>query len=114
MKKKAGRNDPCSCGSGKKYKKCCEAKHKYKKFDAKVLSSSAGVAGTIFNQSQSVSGLFNRKIQAITTTKAETRLKERASSESQASPNQESSVTEKTEEEDSSDKGEETENKDKE
>jgi hypothetical protein len=20
-----GRNDPCSCGSGKKYKKCCEA-----------------------------------------------------------------------------------------
>ena len=22
-KKKAGRNDPCPCGSGKKYKKCC-------------------------------------------------------------------------------------------
>ena len=21
-----GRNDPCSCGSGKKYKKCCAAK----------------------------------------------------------------------------------------
>lgn len=21
-----GRNDPCHCGSGKKYKKCCEAK----------------------------------------------------------------------------------------
>ena len=21
-----GRNDPCSCGSGKKFKKCCEAK----------------------------------------------------------------------------------------
>ncbi|MCF6203105.1 MAG: SEC-C domain-containing protein [Methylococcaceae bacterium] len=21
--KKLGRNDPCSCGSGKKYKKCC-------------------------------------------------------------------------------------------
>jgi hypothetical protein len=21
-----GRNDPCPCGSGKKYKKCCEAK----------------------------------------------------------------------------------------
>jgi SEC-C motif len=21
---KAGRNDPCPCGSGKKYKKCCE------------------------------------------------------------------------------------------
>ncbi len=23
---KAGRNDPCPCGSGKKYKKCCEGK----------------------------------------------------------------------------------------
>jgi preprotein translocase subunit SecA len=22
-KKKPGRNDPCPCGSGKKYKKCC-------------------------------------------------------------------------------------------
>ncbi|MCL2123660.1 MAG: SEC-C metal-binding domain-containing protein [Desulfovibrionaceae bacterium] len=22
---KLGRNDPCSCGSGKKYKKCCGA-----------------------------------------------------------------------------------------
>jgi len=24
-KKTAGRNDPCPCGSGKKYKKCCGA-----------------------------------------------------------------------------------------
>jgi len=23
---KPGRNDPCPCGSGKKYKKCCEAR----------------------------------------------------------------------------------------
>ena len=23
---KTGRNDPCPCGSGKKYKHCCEAK----------------------------------------------------------------------------------------
>lgn len=23
---KVGRNDPCPCGSGKKYKQCCEAK----------------------------------------------------------------------------------------
>ncbi len=23
---KVGRNDPCPCGSGKKYKKCCEQK----------------------------------------------------------------------------------------
>jgi hypothetical protein len=25
-----GRNDPCHCGSGKKYKKCCEAKDQTK------------------------------------------------------------------------------------
>ena len=25
-----GRNDPCPCGSGKKYKKCCEAKDQLK------------------------------------------------------------------------------------
>ena len=24
--KKIGRNEPCHCGSGKKYKKCCERK----------------------------------------------------------------------------------------
>ncbi len=24
--KKPGRNEPCTCGSGKKYKKCCERK----------------------------------------------------------------------------------------
>jgi len=24
--RKVGRNDPCPCGSGKKYKKCCQAK----------------------------------------------------------------------------------------
>lgn len=23
MSKRVGRNDPCTCGSGKKYKKCC-------------------------------------------------------------------------------------------
>lgn len=26
--KTPGRNDPCPCGSGKKYKKCCGAKEK--------------------------------------------------------------------------------------
>ena len=26
---KAGRNEACPCGSGKKYKKCCEAKQQH-------------------------------------------------------------------------------------
>lgn len=30
MTKKIGRNDPCPCGSGKKFKKCCYGKAKYR------------------------------------------------------------------------------------
>ena len=39
---KAGRNDPCPCGSGKKYKQCCLSKQPKglaRKFSAKVISS---------------------------------------------------------------------------
>jgi len=40
MDKKVGRNDPCPCGSGKKYKQCCfKQKGTKKKFTAKVISS---------------------------------------------------------------------------
>lgn len=42
MNEKIGRNDPCPCGSGKKYKQCCLIKSaggKPLKFRAKVLSS---------------------------------------------------------------------------
>ncbi len=36
---KIGRNDPCSCGSGKKFKKCCEAKAQKRSIgSAQVLS----------------------------------------------------------------------------
>ncbi|PJD97836.1 MAG: hypothetical protein CK425_01520 [Parachlamydia sp.] len=39
MDQKLGRNDPCSCGSGKKYKNCCLIKPAApKKFTAKWLS----------------------------------------------------------------------------
>ena len=39
MEQKVGRNDPCPCGSGKKYKKCCEERLKHKKFNAEWLSA---------------------------------------------------------------------------
>jgi hypothetical protein len=26
MRRRVGRNDPCPCGSGKKFKNCCQAK----------------------------------------------------------------------------------------
>jgi|LakMenE01Jun11ns_1017448.scaffolds.fasta_scaffold9867676_3 uncharacterized protein len=46
MNKKIGRNDPCPCGSGKKYKNCCLPKDKpsgKKKFSAKLLSAPKGI-----------------------------------------------------------------------
>lgn len=45
MAEKIGRNDPCPCGSGKKYKACCLLTQKpspsfgKRKFTAKVISS---------------------------------------------------------------------------
>jgi len=40
MSEKVGRNDPCPCGSGKKYKKCCELTTGSKrKLQATVISS---------------------------------------------------------------------------
>lgn len=46
MTEKIGRNDPCPCGSGKKYKACCLSKKQPsgtifggRKFKAKVLSA---------------------------------------------------------------------------
>ena len=46
MTKKVGRNDPCPCGSGKKYKKCCEERLGPKrKFQASVLSSRNSLEG---------------------------------------------------------------------
>lgn len=43
MNDKIGRNDPCPCGSGKKYKQCCMQKQSTpkgkKKFTAKLISS---------------------------------------------------------------------------
>ncbi|MDZ7807490.1 MAG: SEC-C metal-binding domain-containing protein [Gracilimonas sp.] len=41
MSEKLQRNDPCHCGSGKKYKNCCMEK------DSKKLSSKLGVIGLV-------------------------------------------------------------------
>ncbi|MBS0624199.1 MAG: SEC-C domain-containing protein [Verrucomicrobia bacterium] len=59
MNQKVGRNDPCPCGSGKKYKNCCmnkeEASKKVytstgkRKFKAKVIDSNLG-SQEIFSQ----------------------------------------------------------------
>ena len=52
MAEEPGRNDPCPCGSGKKYKKCCLAKKSAKRtLSATVLSGTAkGLSGLIMSQ----------------------------------------------------------------
>jgi hypothetical protein len=45
MNEKVGRNDPCPCGSGKKYKQCCLLKKGpggKRKISAKWLNAPAG------------------------------------------------------------------------
>ncbi|MCH9620847.1 MAG: hypothetical protein S4CHLAM20_02530 [Chlamydiia bacterium] len=42
MNEKCGRNDPCPCGSGKKYKKCCGKQKKLASRGASVISSGGG------------------------------------------------------------------------
>lgn len=54
---KVGRNDPCTCGSGKKFKKCCEMQStKTKKLHAEVISSGAQAASL----GSKVASLFSR------------------------------------------------------
>ena len=38
MSKKAGRNDLCPCGSGKKFKKCCDNKAQRNRFSAVMIA----------------------------------------------------------------------------
>jgi len=50
---KPGRNDPCPCGSGKKYKKCCENQGVAKKINATVISSGSESSDTTATRSLS-------------------------------------------------------------
>ena len=54
---KAGRNDPCPCGSGKKLKKCCE-QSRSKRFHAEVMQAHAAVSGS--QGAGKISSLFFR------------------------------------------------------
>ena len=42
MRRKPGRNDPCTCGSGKKYKKCCLERHEAERALARKASALDG------------------------------------------------------------------------
>ena len=56
---KVGRNDPCPCGSGKKFKKCCESKAQ-----KKSIGSAQILSGT-----NKMSSFFQRHVTPISTPK---------------------------------------------
>jgi hypothetical protein len=60
---KVGRNDPCTCGSGKKYKKCCELKQKHKKLSAEVVSTALPQTQAT-QETSKVSSLFFKRASA--------------------------------------------------
>jgi hypothetical protein len=62
---KTGRNDPCPCGSGKKYKKCCEEKIKHKKFQAQVLTQGLSLQPQNPEVTKTSSMFFQRAITQI-------------------------------------------------
>lgn len=50
MDKKIGRNDPCPCGSGKKYKQCCEKLGRVLKFKATLIGKTANAMPSLFQR----------------------------------------------------------------
>ncbi len=55
MSDKPKRNDPCPCGSGKKYKKCCGTTKKLNERSAKVMEG--GSVNSLLGRIQSSTGL---------------------------------------------------------
>jgi len=65
---KAGRNDPCPCGSGKKFKKCCERNMIKGKFLASKMQKSSSKMSSFFTQNVSQQTPFTLKGKNITVT----------------------------------------------
>jgi hypothetical protein len=59
MKKKIGRNDPCPCGSGKKFKKCCESTMLGGKFKAAQVDSTSS---TEIHKTAGLTSLFKASL----------------------------------------------------
>lgn len=63
---KTGRNDPCPCGSGKKFKKCCENKAAAKALSPERVSlkqppTSSGKVSSLFQKARNVTPSENKK-----------------------------------------------------
>lgn len=59
--KKVGRNDPCPCGSGKKFKKCCESKMLGGKFVATKIETTDALPQKMSN----LTGFFQTQVAKI-------------------------------------------------
>ncbi len=70
VKKKVGRNDPCPCGSNKKFKKCCEKNMIANKFLATKASAStsSGLTQLFHKRVEPPRPLSTRKITAMPAT----------------------------------------------
>ena len=74
--KKIGRNDPCHCGSGKKFKKCCESSMIGGRFVAtQILStpSTPSLSSPQMTISPKMTGLFHSRVAPIPQTSENTK-----------------------------------------
>lgn len=69
MTKQVGRNDPCPCGSGKKFKSCCWAKSQpgRKKISAKLLNGKVNLMERAFGSAISSPKPLNEVIKQTPT-----------------------------------------------
>lgn len=58
-----GRNSPCPCGSGKKFKKCCYKVSSVKKINATVLSTNNEQSSHFINQLDRTASIFKTQIE---------------------------------------------------
>jgi hypothetical protein len=65
--KKTGRNDPCPCGSGKKFKKCCENKMIGGKFMATQVKPEQSSLTSLFQRN--LSGVPKPEVKSFEVTK---------------------------------------------
>ncbi len=63
MNKKIGRNDPCPCGSGKKYKQCCQKKDLAQRVPKDMKSRSIKTLGSGITKMMSVLSDAQKQIQ---------------------------------------------------
>ncbi|GAB4228865.1 MAG: hypothetical protein Tsb0021_06490 [Chlamydiales bacterium] len=85
MEKKVGRNDPCPCGSGKKYKACCfksEQASRKSSLTARNLTGRASLIGNAFSKATASSKSLSDRISHVVPKQPET-------NENQEDPSQE-------------------------